>query len=49
MCGIANNKWQHLLAEDDDLTYDKALKLLISLAAAELYAHNMAPTESHLQ
>ena len=35
VCGIANNKWQqHLLAEDD-LSYDKATKLLLSFEAAE--------------
>ena len=36
VCGIANDKWQQrLLAEGGDLPYDKAIKLLLALEAAE--------------
>ena len=36
VCGIENDKWQQrLLAEEGDLPFDKALKLLLSLEAAE--------------
>ena len=36
VCGIANDKWQQrLLVEGNDLPYDKAIKLLLALEAAE--------------
>jgi hypothetical protein len=31
VCGIANEKWQQRLLAEDNLTYDKAYKLLLSL------------------
>ena len=34
VCGIANEKWQQRLLAEDDLSYDKATKLL-SFEAAE--------------
>ncbi len=43
VCSIANDKWQQrLLAEEGDLTYDKTLKLLISLEAAEKEIKDLA-------
>ena len=35
VCGIANKKWQQRLLTEDDLSYDKATKLLLSFEAAE--------------
>ena len=35
VCGIANEKWQQCLLAEDDLSYDKATKLLLSFEAAE--------------
>lgn len=45
MCGIANEKWQRLLAEDK-LTYDKAYKLLLSLEASEKQVKDLAHPEA---
>jgi hypothetical protein len=35
VCRIANEKWQQCLLAEDDLSYDKAQKLLLSMEAAE--------------
>ena len=45
MCGIVNEKWQRLLAEDK-LTYDKAYKLLLSLEASEKQVKDLARSEA---
>ena len=36
VCGIANIKWQQRLFAEDDLSYDKATKLLSFEAAEEM-------------
>ena len=36
VCGIANIKWQQRLFAEDDLSYDKATKLLSFKAAEEM-------------
>ena len=41
VCGVANEKWQRLLAEDN-LTYGKAFKLLLSMEAPEKEAKNLS-------
>lgn len=35
VCGIADERWQKRLLAEEDLTYDKAVKLLLSMEAAE--------------
>ncbi len=35
VCGIAKEKWQQKLLAEENLTYDKAYKLLLSLEASE--------------
>ena len=43
VCCSANDKWQQrLLSEEGDLTYDKTLKLLIALEAAEKEVKDLA-------
>ena len=35
VCGVANEKWQQRLLAEDNLTYEKAFKLLLSVEASE--------------
>ena len=35
VCGVANEKWQQRLLAEDNFTYDKAFKLLLSMEVSE--------------
>ena len=35
VCGVANEKWQQRLLAEDNLTYEKAFKILLSVEASE--------------
>ena len=42
VCGVANEKWQQQLLAEDNLTYDKAFKLLLSKEASKKEAKNLS-------
>ena len=41
VCGIANVKWQQRLQSEEALTYDRTLKLLLAMEAAEKEARDI--------
>ena len=42
VCVLSNLKWQQRLLSDDALTYDKILKLLLTIEAAERQARDLS-------
>jgi len=41
VCGIGDERWQKRLLSEEALSYDKAVKILLSLEAAELEVKDM--------
>ena len=43
VCGIAQERWQKRLLAEDGLSYDKAVKLLLSMEVAEQEIKDLVP------
>ncbi len=46
VCGIANERWQQKVLAEEDLTYEKAYKLLLSLEASEKEVKDFSSSSS---
>ena len=49
VCGIGDERWQQRLLAEDTLTYDKAMKLLLSLEAAEKEVKDLSGKKEVMQ